>query len=58
MTRAGWTRTSLKSGYPINITFHERRAARRMATFATATETDLDGLSTFHQAGDERTTER
>jgi len=60
MTRAGWTRTSLKAGDPINITFHGTKSGAPNGYIR-----DGDGKLTsngkeltFHQAGDERTTER
>ena len=60
MTRAGWTRTSLKVGDPINITFHGTKSGAPNGYIR-----DGDGKLTsngkeltFHQAGDERTTER
>jgi Family of unknown function (DUF6152) len=60
MTRAGWTRNILKAGDPINITFHGTKSGATNGYIR-----DGDGkLSTngkvlgFHQAGDERTTER
>jgi Family of unknown function (DUF6152) len=60
MTRAGWTRNSLKSGDPINITFHGTKSGATNGYIR-----DGDGKLTskgkelvFHQAGDERTTER
>ena len=60
MTRAGWTRTSLKAGDAINITFHGTKSGAPNGYIR-----DGDGKLTsngkeltFHQAGDERTTER
>jgi len=60
MTRAGWTRTSLKVGDPINITFHGTKSGAPNGYIR-----DGDGKLTsngkeltFHQAGDERTAER
>lgn len=60
MTRAGWTRTSLKAGDPITITFHGTKAGAPNGYIR-----DGDGKLTsngkelgFHQAGDERSTER
>jgi hypothetical protein len=60
MTRAGWTRTSLKPGDPITITFHGTKSGAPNGYIR-----DGDGKLTsngkelgFHQAGDERTTER
>lgn len=60
MTRAGWTRTSLKSGDPITITFHGTKSGAPNGYIR-----DGDGKLTsngkeltFHQAGDERTSER
>ena len=60
MTRAGWTRTILKAGDPINITFHGTKSGAPNGYIR-----DGDGKLTsngkelgFHQAGDERTTER
>ena len=60
MTRAGWTRTSLKPGDPVTITFHGTKSGAPNGYIR-----DGDGkLSSkgkelgFHQAGDERTTER
>ena len=60
MTRAGWTRTSLKAGAPITITFHGTKSGAPNGYIR-----DGDGKLTsngkeltFHQAGDERTTER
>jgi len=60
MTRAGWTRNSLKAGDPINITFHGTKSGATNGYIR-----DGDGKLTsngkelgFHQAGDERTTER
>jgi len=60
MTRAGWTRTILKAGDPINITFHGTKRGAPNGYIR-----DGDGKLTsngkelgFHQAGDERTTER
>jgi hypothetical protein len=60
MTRAGWTRNVLKAGDPINITFHGTKSGATNGYIR-----DGDGKLTskgkelgFHQAGDERTTER
>ena len=60
MTRAGWTRNSLKAGDPITITFHGTKAGAPNGYIR-----DGDGkltsngkLLSFHQEGDERTTER
>jgi hypothetical protein len=60
MTRAGWTRTILKAGDPINITFHGTKSGAPNGYIR-----DGDGKLTsngkelgFHQAGDERTIER
>ena len=60
MTRAGWTRTILKAGDPINITFHGTKSGAPNGYIG-----DGDGKLTsngkelgFHQAGDERTTDR
>jgi hypothetical protein len=60
MTRAGWTRSSLKAGDPITITFHGTKSGAPNGYIR-----DGDGKLTsngkelgFHQAGDERTTER
>ena len=60
MTRAGWTRNILKAGDPINITFHGTKSGATNGYIR-----DGDGKLTshgkelgFHQAGDERTTER
>jgi Family of unknown function (DUF6152) len=60
MTRAGWTRTSLKAGDPITITFHGTKSGAPNGYIR-----DGDGKLTsngkelgFHQAGDERATER
>jgi hypothetical protein len=60
MTRAGWTRTSLKAGDPINITFHGTKSGAPNGYIR-----DGDGKLTskgkeleFHQAGDERQSER
>ena len=60
MSRAGWTRTSLKAGDPINITFHGTKSGAPNGYIR-----DGDGkLSSngkelgFHQAGDERSSER
>jgi hypothetical protein len=60
MTRAGWTRTSLKAGDPINITFHGTKSGAPNGYIR-----DGDGKLTsrgkeleFHQTGDERQSER
>lgn len=60
MTRAGWKRTSLKAGDPITITFHGTKSGAPNGYIR-----DGDGKLTsngkelgFHQAGDERTSER
>lgn len=60
MSRAGWTRNSLKPGDPITITFHGTKAGAPNGYIR-----DGDGKLTsngkeldFHQAGDERTSER
>jgi Family of unknown function (DUF6152) len=60
MTRAGWTRTILKAGDPINITFHGTKSGAPNGYIR-----DGDGKLTsngkelaFHQAGDERQSER
>jgi hypothetical protein len=60
MSRAGWTRTTLKAGDPITITFHGTKSGAPNGYIR-----DGDGKLTahgkdlgFHQAGDERTAER
>jgi Family of unknown function (DUF6152) len=60
LTRAGWTRTSLKAGDPITITFHGTKSGATNGYIR-----DGDGKLTsngkelgFHQEGDERTSER
>jgi hypothetical protein len=60
MTRAGWKRTILKAGDPITITFHGTKSGAPNGYIR-----DGDGKLTskgkelgFHQAGDERTSER
>ena len=60
MTRAGWSRNILKAGDPITITFHGTKSGATNGYIR-----DGDGKLTsngkelgFHQAGDERTTER
>jgi hypothetical protein len=60
MARAGWKRTSLKTGDPITITFHGTKSGAPNGYIR-----DGDGKLTsngkefsFHQAGDERTSER
>jgi uncharacterized protein DUF6152 len=60
MSRAGWTRSSLKAGDPITITFHGTKSGATNGYIR-----DGDGKLTFngkelsfHQAGDERSTER
>ncbi len=60
MSRAGWTRSSLKAGDPITITFHGTKSGATNGYIR-----DGDGkLSShgkelaFHQAGDERQSER
>src|SRR5437899_5486342 len=60
MTRAGWTRTILKAGDPINITLHGTKSGAPNGYIR-----DGDGKLTAngrelvcHQDGDDRTTER
>lgn len=60
MSRAGWTRNILKAGDPITITFHGTKSGATNGYIR-----DGDGKLTakgkelsFHQVGDERTTER
>ena len=60
MSRAGWSRTVLKAGDPITITFHGTKSGATNGYIR-----DGDGKLTFmgkelsfHQAGDERESER